>query len=161
MERRPKPKLYVETSIVGHLAAQMSRDVVTAAHQKLTWKWWDKRRHSFELHCSEVVVDEAAVGNETKVKERLAHLAGMRILDFSPEAAKLAAALLRRKALPANAEVDAFHVAIAAVNDMDYLLTWNCSHLANASLRPFIERVCKKAGYRCPIICTPSELLQE
>jgi hypothetical protein len=82
------------------------------------------------------------------------------VLELSPEATKLARLLLKRKALPAKPEIDAFHLAIAAVNDMDVLLTWNCSHLANASMRPVMERVCKKAGYRCPIICTPEQLLR-
>jgi predicted nucleic acid-binding protein len=160
MAKARKPKLYVETSVIGHLAAPLTRDIVTAAHQRVTRQWWEKRRHSFELYCSEIVVDEAAVGDEQRAQERLSHLAAIRVLDLSREARTLAGALLKRKALPAKAEVDAFHVAIAAVNGMDYLLTWNCSHLANASLRPFMERVCKKAGYRCPIICTPAELLE-
>lgn len=63
--------------------------------------------------------------------------------------------------MPAKAQNDALHLAIAAVNGMDYLLTWNCRHLANAALKTFLERICKKAGYRCPIICTPEELLED
>ena len=156
-----KPKLYVETTVIGYLTAPTSRDVVTAAHQKITQQWWKKRRHAFDLYCSEVVLDEAGAGDEQQAKERLAHLTGIPALELAPESMALARALLQRKALPVKAESDAFHLALAAVNDMDYLLTWNCSHLANAALRSIIERVCKKAGYRCPIICTPEELLEE
>lgn len=156
-----KPKLYVETTIIGYLAGRASRDVVTAGHQKITQQWWKKRRHAFDLYSSDVTVDEASVGEEAQARERLSHLTEIPLLDLTTEALALARQLLKRKALPAKAEADAFHLAISAVNGMDYLLTWNCAHLANASLRPFIDKVCKRAGYRCPIICTPEELLEE
>jgi hypothetical protein len=155
-----KPKLYVETSVVGYLTNRISRDLVTATRQQITREWWDKRRHAFALHCSVFVIDEASAGDARQAKQRLAHLNDVPVLELSPEATRLARALLKRKALPAKAEIDAFHLAIAAVNDMGFLLTWNCSHLANASMRPVMERVCKKAGYRCPIICTPEQLLK-
>ena len=156
-----KPKLYVETTIVGYLTKRVSRDMVTAAHQKITRQWWEKRRHAFELYCSELVVREASKGDEEQAKERLSHLAGVPVLEIAPDALAIATALMKQKALPRKAEDDATHLAIAAVNGMEYLLTWNCAHLANASLRPFIERICKKAGHRCPIICTPEQLLEE
>jgi len=156
-----KPKLYLETTIVGYLTGRLSRDVVTAGQQMTTKQWWNTRRHDFNLYCSELVVGEAQAGDKAYAEERLVHLAGLPVLDISQMALALARALLKRKALPAIAENDALHLAIAAVNGMKYLLTWNCRHLANASLRPTMERVCKKAGYRCPIICTPFELLEE
>jgi hypothetical protein len=156
-----KARLYVETTIFGYLTARTSRDIVTAGHQKTTKLWWDSRRQAFELFCSELVVEEISTGNQEEAEQRLSQLVGIAILAFSPEALSLAKALLKRKALPAHAENDALHVALAAVNDMEFMLTWNCRHLANASLRSLIERVCKKAGYRCPIICTPEELLEK
>jgi PIN domain-containing protein len=156
-----KPKLYVETTIVGYLTGRLSRDTVTAGHQRTTRQWWKERRHAFELYCSEVVVEEAGEGDKREAAERLAQLAGIPVLDLSPGALALSGRLLKRKAIPARSEYDAFHLAIAAVNKIDYLLTWNCRHLANASLRPFLERICKKAGYHCPIICTPDELLEK
>jgi hypothetical protein len=156
-----KERLYVETTIFGYLTARTSRDVVTAGHQKTTQLWWNKRREAFALYSSELVVEEISAGDEKEVEQRLSHLPGITLLAFSPEAVALAKALLKRKALPAKAENDALHVALAAVNRMDFLLTWNCRHLANASLRVLIERICKNSGYRCPIICTPEELLEK
>lgn len=155
-----KPKLYVETTIVGYLTKRASRDVVTAANQKITRQWWEKRRGAFELYCSEVVVEEAGAGNKEQANERLSHLAGMPVLLWSPEARDLAKVLVKRKALPLKASDDAGHLAIAAVAGMSYLLTWNYRHLVNASLRKLMEQVCEKAGYRCPLVCTPAELLE-
>jgi hypothetical protein len=156
-----KPKLYVDTTIVGNLTGPIRRDVVTAGHQRITRQWWNTRRGAFELYCSEVVLDEAGKGDKEKASERLSQLAGLPVLVLSPDALALSRKLLKRKAIPEKSENDALHLAIAAVNEMDFLLTWNCRHLANASLRPFIERVCKKAGFHSPIICTPEELLEE
>ncbi len=155
------PKLYVETTILGYLSGRSSRDVVTAGHQKTTRLWWNRRRHQFDLYSSELVLEEISAGDEEEAEERRSHLRGIKLLAFSPEAVALAKALLKRQALPPKAENDALHVALAAINGMDFLLTWNCRHLANASLRALIERVSKKAGYRCPIICTPEELLEK
>jgi len=155
-----RPKLYVETSIVGYLASRPSRDVLTASHQKLTEKWWKNRRSDFELFCSEPVMVEAATGDEKEAAKRLSLLDGLTVLELSTNALALAEKLLKRKALPARAEIDAYHLAIAAVNKLNYLLTWNCRHLANASMQKIIERVCKKAGYDCPVICTPEQLTE-
>jgi hypothetical protein len=149
-----KPKVYIETTIVGYLASGASRNLLTAAHQKLTKQWWSERRQAFDLYCSELVVREAAAGDPAEVKKRLALLASLNVLELSEAAAIVTKSLLKRKAFPPKAQDDATHVAIATVNGMDYLITWNCAHLANAALRSLIEKVCKKAGYRCPIICS-------
>jgi predicted nucleic acid-binding protein len=88
-------------------------------------------------------------------------LAGIPLLEQEAEAGELAAALLREVPLPPNAAADALHIATAAVHGMQYLLTWNCTHLANATLRPRIEAVCRAAGFEPPLICTPEELPTE
>jgi hypothetical protein len=82
------------------------------------------------------------------------------LLTLSEEATGLAQALITPGPLPANAVVDALHIAIAAVNGMHYLLTWNCTHIANAAIRSDIEDVCRARGYEPPVICTPEELLE-
>ena len=156
-----KPKLYVETTVVGYLSQRISRDVITAGHQKITRKWWATRRHAFDLYVSELVLDEAAAGDPDEASRRLSLMAGMSVLESSAQAEALATVLLKRKALPAKARGDAVHLAIAAVNRMEYLLTWNYRHLINASLALMMARVCKKHGYRCPTICTPEQLLVE
>ena len=112
----------------------------------------------FELVVSDVVINEASEGDAGAAQRRLAALKGLTVVEADAEAKALAAVLLNNTALPANAADDAAHIAIAAVNQMDYLLTWNCRHIANASMRPKLEGLCLAEGYRCPIICTPHEL---
>jgi hypothetical protein len=84
----------------------------------------------------------------------------MVLLTIVPAAAELAEKLVAELRLPTRAHADALHVAIAATNGIDYLLTWNCRHLSNAVLRPRIEFVCREAGYEPPTICTPPELME-
>jgi hypothetical protein len=151
------PSVYVETSIISYLSARASRDVVIAAHQKLTWQWW-KGRRSYRLFVSQIVRDEAAVGDPTARARRLRVLRGIPALAVGDEATRLAGELIRRGALPKKATVDAFHIGIAAAHQIDYLLTWNCKHLANATMRGTIDAICRSAGLTPPIICTPVEL---
>ena len=150
-------RVYVETSIVSYLSARPSRDVVIAAHQTLTRRWW-RRRREYGLYVSQFVADEAALGDRVASAKRMRALLDIPRLALSPEATALAEALVRRGALPKKATVDAFHVAIAAAHELDYLLTWNCKHLANATMRSTIEATCRSAGFVPPVICTPEEL---
>jgi predicted nucleic acid-binding protein len=152
-----KPVVYVETTIPSYLTAWTSRDLVRSAHQQITREWWD-RRNAFDLYCSRLVVQECQAGDPQAAADRLAALAGIPLLEQTAEAAELAEALLRDVPLPATAAADALHIATAAVHGMQYLLTWNCTHLANVVLRPQIEAVCRAAGYEPPLICTPEEL---
>ena len=108
---------------------------------------------------SSLVLLECGAGDPGAAADRLAALDGVPVLAQTPEAEALAAALLREVPLPGKAAADAMHVAVAAVNGVAYLLTWNCTHIANATLRPRIEAVCRQTGYEPPVICTPKELL--
>jgi hypothetical protein len=155
------PRVYVETTIISYLAAWPSRDLVTAAHQQVTHQWWQTRRGGFELYVSEAVIEEASSGDPDAATRRLALLQGIPVLEQGPDAAGLARQLVASVPLPRRAAVDALHIAIAAVNGMDYLLTWNCAHPANAALRTGIDAICRSSGYLPPIICTPEELLEE
>lgn len=154
------PKTYIETSIVSYLIAWPSRDLVRAAHQQVTSDWW-ATRGSFDLFTSQFVLDEAAAGDEGAAASRLAALEDAVLLEVTEDAILLAENLVTGGALPPKARVDALHVAMAAVHGMDYLLTWNCKHIANASLRGRIEDLCRAAGFEPPIICTPLELPRE
>ena len=156
-----KPNVYIETTIPSYLAAWPSRDLITAAHQQITHHWWKTRRRDFDLFISQNVLDEAASGDPDAAERRLEILADIPLLDIDDEVGEFAQALLELVPLPPKASADALHIAIAVVNGMDYLLTWNCSHLANAALRSKIEDACKKKGYEPVIICTPEELLEE
>jgi len=132
-----------------------------AGHQRTTSEWWESRRHDFELFVSQFVIDEAGSGDPDAARRRLEALADVPLLDLSDDVYALADQLLKRVPLPASAAADALHIAVAAVNGMDYLLTWNCTHIANAELRPRIETVCRDCGFEPPVICTPEELLKE
>jgi hypothetical protein len=149
--------VYIETSIVSYLTARPSRGVVLAAHLTLTRKWW-RGRAAFELRTSQLVHDEAGAGDPLMRARRLRALRGIPVLTLTQPATRLARELVQRGALPEKATVDAFHIGIAAANSMTYLLTWNCKHLANATMRGTIEAVCRSEGLIPPIICTPEEL---
>jgi predicted nucleic acid-binding protein len=156
-----KPRVYLETTIPSYLTAWPSRDLVRAAHQQITREWWEKRREQFELFISQVVLRECPAGDPKAASERLEVLQDLPLLEQTEEATKLAQALLQKVPLPNRATVDALHIAVASVHGMDYLLTWNCTHIANAVLRDPIESVCRASGYEPPAICTPEELLSE
>ena len=155
-----KPKVYVETSVISYLAARMSRDLIVAGHQQITQEWWDSR-HEWELSISALVVSEASTGDTDAAARRLALMDGLPLLSLNEAAITLAERLLAEAALPQKAREDALHIAMATVHGIDYLLTWNCKHIANAVKRPLIETICETSGYRPPIICTPEELTGE
>ena len=150
--------VYIETSIVSYLTARPSRDLLVAAHQQLTVAWWEQQRSHYDLFTSQVVLAEARAGDPEAAQRRIAVLEHLPLLDVTDTAIMLAAALVSGQALPAQAAQDALHIAVTCVHGVEYLLTWNCAHLANARLRSRIEQVCRDAGYIPPIICTPEEL---
>jgi hypothetical protein len=156
-----RPTLYIETSIVSYLAARPSRDLITAAHQQVTHQWWDRRREAFDLFVSQVVLSESAGGDPEAALRRAEFLSGLPLLDVTPAVTVLAGSLVKQIPLPPAAGADAFHIALAACHGMNYLLTWNCAHIANAELRPRVETVCRRHGYSPPVLCTPDELMGE
>ena len=155
-----KQTVYVETSIVSYLAARPSRDVITAAHQQLTTQWWATRRSAFRLHISELVVQEASDGDPDAVRRRLALLEGIPAVAVTADALSFARSLVDNRVVPRTAEADALHIAIAAAGGMEYLLTWNCRHIANAQIRGKIEELARLRGFEPPILCTPEELME-
>ena len=155
-----RPKIYVETTIVSYLTAWPSRDLVRAAHQQVTREWWAVRE-GFELFLSQFVLDEAAAGDSAAAALRLEAVRDVALLDVTEDSVVLAGSLVSGGGLPTKARIDALHVAIAAVHGMDFLLTWNCAHIANAATRATIEDICRAGGFEPPIICTPLELAKE
>ena len=153
--------VYVETSILGYLTARSSRDLVVAANIELTRNWWESRRQDFTLYVSQAVLIETAQGDEEVAAQRLAIAREYPLLDLNQNVEALAAQFLGRSNLPSKAEVDAIHIAVAAVHGMDYLLTWNCKHIANAQIQRKLAEVSLDCGYQLPLICTPYELLGE
>jgi len=155
-----KPRVYIETSVISYLTARPSNDFRAMSNQNVTFEWWELERPKFELVISEFVIAEASLGHPEAAQRRLAALVGLVELQVTQPVKTLARELVMRNALPAVAEIDALHVAIAAVNGIEYLLTWNCTHIANAHTRPKIESTCRALGFEPPIICTPQELTE-
>lgn len=155
-----KPRVYIETTVISYLTARPARDVVIAGHQQSTRDWWATASERFELVISELVREEAGAGDPDAVRVRLILLASLALLDATTEAQELAERLVSASAVPEAAMRDAAHIAIAAANGIEYLVTWNFRHIANAVTRPQIESVCRQAGFESPVICTPEELME-
>lgn len=158
-ERPPKPRLYLETTVPSYLTAWISRELVMAAHQQLTREWWERRRADFTIYVSALVLAEAAAGDPKAARLRTEVLKPFPLLAVDDRVTALAERLLRECRLPPRAAADAAHLAVATVHGMDYFLTWNCAHLANAEFIPKVRAACEASGYLCPEICTPEELM--
>ncbi len=152
------PSVYVETTVVGHIAARQQPDIIVAARQLSSRHWWEIRER-YKLVVSQIVVDECSAGDSAAARERLQLIDGILVLAVSSDARNLADQLMVRYGIPESEPRDALHISIAAVNGIEYLLTWNFRHIANAETRATIEQICRDCGYTPPSICSPDELL--
>ncbi len=155
-----KPTVYLETSVISYLTARPSRDLVIAAYQELTREWWLDAIDKFHLVASELVITEAAAGDPDAAQARLDALDPVPLLSIGDEVDLFAQMLIDTGVVPKRAAADAAHIAIAAINGIDYLVTWNFRHIANVAARAKIEQACREAGYDPPAICTPNELME-
>lgn len=151
--------VYIETSILGYLTARSTENLILAANIKLTQDWWNTCRNSFVLYASEIVEDEAARGDVVVAAQRLDLFQLLISLDLTEEAVELAEEFLKQSNLPQKAANDALHIALATVYGLDYLLTWNCKHMANAQIQKKLSQISSILGYELPVICTPYELM--
>ena len=156
-----KPKLYLETTVPSYLTSWPSRDLIIAGHQEITREWWEKRTEAFRIYISQLVVDEASAGDPGAARERIKVIQDFPLLDITPDAGVLASEILASGIIPRKAATDAAHIAIAAVHDIDFLMTWNCVHIANAIIAREVAKISRRCGFQCPVICTPEELLGE
>ena len=152
--------IYVETTVVGSLAGRMHPDSLIAARQTATRTWWISASQKYRLLISELVIDECSAGDPTAAAERLAVIEGIDLLDASEEVENLADALVAHQAVPRSQPRDAFHIAIAAVHGIQYIVTWNFKHILNPTLQNRIAAVCRDCGFEPPVICTPEQLLE-
>ncbi len=153
--------VYIETSIVSFLRENPAAQPDSVERQVLTRRWWDIQHHRYELVTSQYVLDEAKMGSAALAKVRLEHLAGIPLLPLSERIDELAAEIVARAILPTDAILDALHIACAAVNRVDYLLTWNCAHIANPMILPRVFRTLDDFELPFPVICTPKDMLDE
>ena len=150
--------VYIETSVISYYTGRPSRDLVAAARQTITQEWWEEARDRFELYVSTVVIAEAKTGDPHAAQRRMAAIADLPVLNVNDAAEDLARQLIDQKLIPVNSAEDALHIALATVNGMDFLLTWNFRHINNAEIKARITVAIEALGYECPILCSPEEL---
>ena len=150
-----KSRLYLETTIPSYLTARPSRDLIVAAHQQITREWWDNRLASFEIYISQFVLEEAGKGDPEAALLRLRILDSIPLLEITEDVVFLSSELIQTGTIPKKGMWDAFHIATSAVHGIEYLMTWNCTHIANATIMRSIQKVCEQCGFFCPVICTP------
>ncbi|MCI0698205.1 type II toxin-antitoxin system VapC family toxin [candidate division KSB1 bacterium] len=154
------PTVYTETSIVSYLTARPCRDLIVAGHQQITHEWWSKVRPEVQCYISEFVKQEASQGDQQAAQKRLAAIQDIPLLVLNEEITELAFKYFEATKIPEKARTDAYHLAFPAWYKVDYLLTWNCKHLANGVTRKVIETLDKQLNFHTPIICTPEELME-
>ena len=154
------PSVYVETSVISYLVARPSRNARVASNQELTREWWRTAAQRFDLYASAVVIGEAQRGDSLLAEARLTIVRNLRIAQVTRDALNLAASLVAGAGVPRKANEDALHIATAATNGLDYLLTWNCTHIANAVTIPLVNVICRRSGFEPPLIYTPQELME-
>jgi hypothetical protein len=152
-------RIYIESTIPSYVVARPARDLLQAARQQLTRDWWDFQRPKHELFTSQVVLDEIGVGEVEMARQRLELVAHIKLLDLTDDAKALTKDILGAGVLPADADRDAAHIALATVHEMDILLSWNCRHIANAAIQARLRKSAQAAGFILPVICTPEELM--
>ena len=149
--------IFIETTIPSYYVSRPSRDVLQYARQELTREWWDDKRHEFELFTSQLVLEEASAGEPAKAAERIRLLDGIQLLDLNEPVGSLAKRLVSRGILPAVAARDATHLATAAMHRIDFILTWNCKHIANPFIAERLQGCFSEMGVHLPVICTPEQ----
>jgi hypothetical protein len=152
--------VYVETTIISYLTAKPSRDLIVAAHQQITSEWWASVRQDVECFVSPFVIDEASRGNDEYARKRLEAIAGFHILQVNEEVEALAREYFAALNIPEKSKIDAFHLAVAAWHKMDYVLSWNCKHIASGRVQKMLQDTNARLGVYTPIVCTPEELME-
>jgi predicted nucleic acid-binding protein len=155
-----KKRVYIETTVVSYFTARPSRDLMIAGHQEATRELWPQLDNRYETYISALVYEEAGKGDREQAHTRLAAIKSFRMLDTDDEARVLAERIMAGKGIPQEHPEDALHIAVAAINGMDALVTWNFAHLNNPFTRMMIRQIVENEGFPCPEICSPEELLE-
>jgi hypothetical protein len=155
-----KQSVYIESTVISYLTAKPSRDLIVAGHQQLTREWWERALPKLDPFISQFVVNEISVGDAFASKARLNSTATFPLLEMKPEIAYLADQYFKAIRIPEKARSDAYHLAIAAWHGMDYMISWNCTHIASGRVRNIVEQINIKNDLATPIICTPEELME-
>lgn len=156
-----RPKVYLETSFMFYLTGRETTDQKIASEQAYTRQWWEEQGPRCELFCSQFVVEESLRRDEERVRLRQEKIAQTTLLPFDAKVDVIAQKLLDGFAVPKSEVTDAQHIAISAFYGMDYLLSWNCHHLANPVTFPKTKRIIESFGLTCPAIITPRSYLED
>lgn len=156
-----KPRVYIEPTVISHLVARPSNDVILASWQRASRQLWKDYTDRFEFVISDIVRAEIQRGDPTAAQQRLAVVSSLTVLEISPEMDNLVEKLLDSGAVPRNVRPDAQHIAIATGHGVDYLVSWNHKHIVNENKREYINQVCQEAGFQPITICTPMELMED
>ena len=155
-----KPSVYIESTVISYVTAFQSRDIVIAAHQQITLEWWNSIMPRITPFISQIVIDEISRGDTGAARLRLNAVKNFSSLAMQPEVADLADEYFRAIAIPQSKKADAYHLAMAAFHGMEYLVTWNCTHIAGARTRMIVEGINEIKDIATPVICTPEELME-
>jgi predicted nucleic acid-binding protein len=155
-----KESVYLETTVVSYYTSKPSRDIIVLAHQEITRQWWSHATKTYNIFISEVVMEEAGLGDPEAAKRRLHEIKDFPHLELNNLVEKMARTYMEKLFIPEKSLRDAAHLAIASVHNIDYLVTWNCSHLANGAIIKKLVTLNKTYGVHTPIICTPEELME-
>ena len=155
-----KPTVYIETSVISYLTAKPSRDLIVTAHQQITIEWWGNALPNYGAFISPIVLEEISGGDDSAVRSRLEKVSTFPVLEVLPEIRNLADTYFSSLEIPEKARADAYHLAIASWHGMDFLVSWNCTHIVNGRIKMLIEEINARQGIRTPIICTPEELME-
>jgi predicted nucleic acid-binding protein len=155
-----KPTIYVESTVISYYAASRTRDLIMAAHQEITWEWWEDVLPRLTPHISQIVFDEISRGDPAAAQRRLNAVGEFKVLEMIPDAAALANTYFDALDIPEKARNDSLHLALAVYHGMDYLVSWNCAHISSGRVRNIVGRINDDRGYQTPIICTPEELME-
>ena len=150
--------VYIETTILSYLVSRPSRDLIVAARQELTREWRTNSRPSFECVLSQIVLDEISAGDSAHAAKRLHQARDLPALAVNQHCADLAQSYPVRGYIPQGEVRDALHIAVAVIWKVDYLLTWNCKHIANAHALRQLRKFSESQGHEFPQVCTPDEL---
>jgi hypothetical protein len=156
----PKQSVYIETTVLSYLTARPNRDLIVAAHQQVTVEWWYDTLPKLEPFISPIVIEEASRGDETAARLRLEKIADMPVLEITDEVRELAEVYFEKIPISGKARGDAFHLAVTTFHGMDFLVSWNFSHILSARVRAVIQEINTIRGVSTPIICTPEELME-
>lgn len=155
-----KQTVYIETSVIIYLTSNPSRDIVVAGHQQTTYEWWNQSRDYFDSYISQFVIDEISSRDMLAANKRIEAIKNINELQVNDEVEKLGDIYLKSFNIPEKSKLDAYHLAIAVWYNIDYLLSWNCKHIANAVVNKKLIDINNKMGLNSPILCTPLELIE-